>query len=153
MPNITHTISTPVDLNKAMSAITSLDGLNSWWTTDTTGDPSEGGVLAFRFDGGGPDMSVEKVSETEVIWKCISGPEEWLGTTIEFDFQKDEDGGTALYFTHRGWAEETPFHYHCSMKWASFLLSLKAYVEQGNGMPFPDDIQIEDAMTRLPSAA
>ncbi len=143
MPNITHTISTSVDLNKAMSAITSLNGLNNWWTTETTGDPSEGGVLAFRFGGGGPDMSVEKVTENEVIWKCVSGPEEWLGTTIEFRFQREENGNTALYFTHRGWAEETPFHYHCSMKWASFLLSLKEYLDLGQGRPFPNDIQIE----------
>jgi hypothetical protein len=83
------------------------------------------------------------VAESEVIWKCVAGPEEWLGTTIEFRFQKNEDGNTGLYFTHRGWAEETPFHYHCSMKWASFLLSLKEYLELGRGRPFPNDIQID----------
>ncbi len=142
MPNITHTISTSTKINEALSAITSLNGLNSWWTTETTGDPAEGGVLAFRFGGGGPDMSVEKVTECEVIWKCVSGPEEWLGTTIEFRFQIGEDGNTALYFTHRGWAEETPFHYHCSMKWASFMLSLKEYLDLGQGRPFPNEIQI-----------
>ena len=143
MPNITHTISTSVAINEALPAITTLDGLNSWWTTETTGDPLEGGILAFRFGGGGPDMSVEKVAESEVIWKCVAGPEEWLGPTIEFRFQKNEDGNTGLYFTHRGWAEETPFHYHCSMKWASFLLSLKEYLELGRGRPFPNDIQID----------
>jgi hypothetical protein len=147
MPNITHTISTSVEIKEALSAITSLDGLNSWWTTDSKGDPTKGGVLAFRFGGGGPDMSVEKVTEREVIWKCVSGPEEWLGTTVEFRFQMEEGGNTALYFTHRGWAEETPFHYHCSMKWASFMLSLKEYLDLGQGRPFPNDIQIEGPTT------
>jgi len=143
MPNITHTISTTAEINEALSAITSLVGLRNWWTTETSGDPVVGGVIAFRFGGGGPDMSVEKVTENEVIWKCVVGPEEWLGTTIEFDFQKNDDGNTVLRFTHRGWASETPFHYHCSMKWASFLLSLKEYLELGQGRPFPDDIQID----------
>lgn len=142
MPNITHTISISVEMKQVLTAITSLDGLNNWWTTETTGDPLEGGVIAFRFGGGGPDMSVEKANENEVIWRCVSGPEEWLDTTIEFRFQKNEDGHTALYFTPRGWAEESPFHYHCSMKWASFLLSLKEYLELGQGRPFPNDIQI-----------
>mgnify|MGYP004006818453 FL=1 len=144
MANITHTITTSVDISEAMAAITTLAGLNSWWTKETTGDPTQGGVLAFRFGGhGGPDMSVETVTEGEVIWKCISGPPEWLGTTIEFSFLTNDGGDTALYFTHRGWAEETPFHYHCSMKWASFMLSLKTYFDLGQGRPFPDDIQID----------
>ncbi|HER27333.1 MAG TPA: SRPBCC domain-containing protein [Rhodospirillales bacterium] len=143
MANITHAINISVKIKKAMLAITSLPGLNSWWTTETTGDPAQGGVLAFRFgDHGGPDMSVDKVTESAVIWSCIAGPEEWLGTTIEFSFQVDDRGNTELRFTHRGWAEETPFHYHCSMKWASFLLSLKEYFDLGQGRPFPDDIQI-----------
>ncbi len=144
MANITHTISTSVKIDEVMAALTSLEGLNSWWTTETTGDPAEGGRLAFRFGGhGGPDMSVEKVTESEVVWRCVAGPEEWLGTTIEFDLRTNEGGDTALYFTHRGWAEETPFHYHCSMKWASFLLSLKEYFDLGQGRPFPNDIQID----------
>ncbi len=146
MSNITLAISTSAAMEQAMSALTTLDGLNKWWTTDTTGNPHEGGVISFRFDGGGPDMAVEKVRENEVIWKCLSGPEEWIGTTIEFRFQKADDGPTALFFAHRGWADETPFHYHCSMKWASFLLSLKQYLELGEGRPFPNDIQIVDPM-------
>ncbi len=28
-------------------------------------------------------------------------------------------------------------------KWATFLLSLRDYVEQGQGQPFPDDVKIE----------
>jgi len=144
MANITHTISTSVKINEAMAAFTSLEGLNNWWTTETTGDPGQGGRLAFRFgDHGGPDMAVEKVTESEVIWRCVAGPGEWLGTTIEFDLRATEGGDSALYFTHRGWAEETPSHYHCSMKWAAFLLSLKEYFDLGQGRPFPNDIQID----------
>ena len=78
----------------------------------------------------------------------MSGPEEWLGTFFEFRFATEDGGLTALYFTHGDWQEETPFHFHCSMKWARFLLSLKEYVELGKGRPFPDDIQIEAATTR-----
>ncbi len=148
MANITHAISTSVEMQAAISALTTLDGLSKWWTTDTTGDTRKGGIIAFRFGSGGLDMSVERVGDSEVIWKCVSGPEEWIGTTIEFRLQKSDDGQTALFFTHRGWADESPFHYHCSMKWASFLLSLKQYLELGEGRPFPDDIQIVDPITK-----
>ena len=36
------------------------------------------------------------------------------------------------------------FMYHCSTKWATFLLSLKQLIETGTGAPDPDDVQISD---------
>ncbi|NQV98396.1 MAG: SRPBCC domain-containing protein [Rhodospirillales bacterium] len=148
MPNITHKISTPAAAEDFFAAVSTLKGLRSWWTTDVSGDPEQGGVLAFRFGGGGPDMKVETREADRVVWRCIAGPDEWLNTTFEFRFVAEDKGLTALYFSHAGWQAETPFHFHCSMKWASFLLSLKEYVELGSGRPFPDDIQIEGATTR-----
>jgi len=148
MANITHKIATPASAEAFFKAVSTIDGLKSWWTTDVSGDASEGGVLAFRFGGGGPDFKIETLEDNRVLWRCVAGPEEWLKTSIEFRFEPEDDGLTGLYFTHGEWKEETPFHFHCSMKWASFLLSLKEYVELGTGRPFPDDIQIEAATTQ-----
>ena len=33
---------------------------------------------------------------------------------------------------------------HCSMKWATFLLSLKELVETGRGKPSPEDLKIDN---------
>ena len=144
MANITHAIRTTANISEVVSALTTLKGLDSWWTSTTSGDPSQGGTLQFRFgDHSGPDMSVEKVTKHKIIWKCISGPDEWLDTTIEFQLQDNDESGCHLMFTHRGWKNETAFHYHCSMKWASFLLSLKEFLELGTGRAFPNDIQID----------
>ena len=44
----------------------------------------------------------------------------------------------------RGWAEPVEFMYHCSTKWAVFLLSLKQLLETGHGAPDPDDVKISD---------
>jgi len=148
MVNITHQIATSSDIKTVMDALTTLEGLKGWWTTDTTGEPGLGGTIKFRFNGNGMDMRVETVADADVIWRCVSGPEEWLDTTLEFGLKSNNDNKTAIYFTHRNWAKETPFHYHCSMKWAAFLLSLKEHLELGKGRAFPDDIQIEDPVTR-----
>jgi len=148
MPNITHKIGVSAARMSVLDALTTLNGLCGWWTSTTTGVPALGGTILFRFDKQGLDMSVETQTDTDVTWRCTSGPDEWLPTTIEFHLEDDGRNGTALYFTHRNWAEENPFHYHCSMKWASFLLSLKEFVETGQGRPFPDDIQIEGPVGR-----
>jgi len=34
--------------------------------------------------------------------------------------------------------------YHCSTKWATFLMSLKQLVETGTGAPHPDDVRISN---------
>jgi hypothetical protein len=36
------------------------------------------------------------------------------------------------------------FVYHCSTKWAIYLMSLKQLVETGKGEPAPHDVQISN---------
>lgn len=123
-------------------ALTTVEGLSSWWTTDTSGDGDVGGVLAFRFALGGFDMEVtEAVPGRAVRWTVVAGPEEWVGTTVEFDLDHAEDQ-TVVRFAHRGWREPVDFMHHCSTKWATYLLSLKQMVETGTGRPHPDDVRL-----------
>jgi hypothetical protein len=41
------------------------------------------------------------------------------------------------------WKEPVEFIYHCSTKWAVFLLSLKLLIERGNGAPWPNEINLD----------
>ncbi|RZI87217.1 MAG: SRPBCC domain-containing protein [Microbacterium sp.] len=125
-------------------ALTTIDGLAGWWTTDTTGDPGPDGVIAFRFVPGGFDMAVRELVPGKLVrWEVLEGPAEWLGTEITFELRQDGHY-TIVLFAHRGWTEVGEFMYHCSTKWASFLLSLKELVETGTGRPAPADLQISD---------
>ena len=51
---------------------------------------------------------------------------------------------TVIVFGHRNWREAVEFMAHCSMKWATFLLSLRELVETGRGKPSPDDLKIDN---------
>ena len=75
-----------------------------------------------------------------VLWQVVGGPEEWIGTNISFELKQEGDYVIVL-FKHQGWKEPVEFMYHCSTKWATFLLSLKSLVETGKGTPNPDDIR------------
>ena len=143
MANICLSIGTKAAPAKLMQAITSIEGLRAWWTDGTSGATEPGGTIAFRFGGnGGFDMRVTKSDDAHVHWECISGPDDWLGTRIEFDLQPG-DKQNKLFFRHAGWRNENPHFHHCSTKWATFLLSLRDYVESGQGRPFPNDLKIE----------
>jgi uncharacterized protein YndB with AHSA1/START domain len=144
MPDILHRIATkattPADV---LPALTTIDGLASWWTTDTQGDADVDGVIRFRFVPGGFDMKVLEITPDRVRWEVADGPQEWKGTTITFDLKQDGEY-TVLLFKHEGWREQVEFMNHCSTKWASYLLSLKEYVETGKGAPSRNDYQISN---------
>lgn len=126
------------------AALTTIDGLAGWWTTDTTGDADLGGKIEFRFLPGGFVMEVVELIPGELVrWRVVDGPPEWLGTTVEWRLSL-VDGFTIVNFTHAGWADPVEFLSHCSTKWAIYLMSLKALVETGTGAPSPDDVAISD---------
>jgi uncharacterized protein YndB with AHSA1/START domain len=125
-------------------ALTTLDGLSGWWAENTTGETDVGGVIKFRFGPGGFDMAVrELVPGKAVRWEVVDGPEEWIGTEVSFELTQ-VNAFTIVLFEHRGWKEPVEFMYHCSTKWATFLLSLKQFLETGTGAPDPRDVQISD---------
>jgi uncharacterized protein YndB with AHSA1/START domain len=129
---------------KVYAALTTIDGLAGWWTEQTAGDPGVGGTLEFRFAPGGFDMEVIGLEPAQrVHWQVTDGPPEWLGTQVTFDLSQ-VDGYTIVLFAHEGWAEPGEFMHHCSTKWASYLLSLKALMETGTGAPAPHDVLISD---------
>lgn len=146
MPDIIHRVglksSSPNDVYKALATI---DGLSAWWTKETQGESRVGGVIQFRFgDKGGFDMKVLELDPaTGVLWHVVDGPEEWIGTKVSFRL-KQEDDFTIVLFKHEGWREPVEFMYHCSTKWALFLMSLRSLVETGKGAPHPNDIPIDN---------
>ncbi|GAA1089354.1 SRPBCC domain-containing protein [Kitasatospora arboriphila] len=144
MFDILHRIGVTSSPEAVYDALTTIDGLAGWWTEDTTGDSEVGGVARFRFLPGGFDMKVLETKPAErVLWEVVDGPEEWIGTQVRFEL-KQEDDCTIVLFRHLGWREPVEFMYHCSTKWASYLLSLKKYVETGTGDPAPRDVQISN---------
>jgi hypothetical protein len=72
----------------------------------------------------------------------VDGPPEWIGTTVSFDLRQEDDYVVVL-FEHQGWKEPVDFMHHCSTKWATYLMSLKALVETGEGSPSPRDVKID----------
>ena len=145
MPDILHKvgIKSP-SLDGVYKALTTVEGLSGWWTSDTRGESKVGGVLQFRFGSGGFDMKVLELQPAKhVLWQVIDGPEEWVGTKVSFDLKQNGDW-TIVLFKHQGWKEPVEFMHHCSTKWGSFLMSLKSLVETCQGAPAPHDVQISD---------
>lgn len=138
MPDILHRVGINASPEVVFAALTSIDGLSHWWTTDCRGEPGRGGTIDFGFCR----MKVAELRKDELVkWQCISGPEEWLGTDVTFRLEH-KDNQTFVLFKHANWKEPVEFMHHCSTKWATFLLSLKNLLERDEGRPAPYDVKL-----------
>jgi uncharacterized protein YndB with AHSA1/START domain len=151
MFDILHRVGVRSSMEKTYDAIATPAGVAAWWTADTTGGDQVGGTMKTDFTNGetgeyigGFQLAVEElVPNQRVAWRVIGGPEEWVGTSITFDLKREGDYAV-VNFSHAGWREPVEFMGHCSTKWATYLLSMKSYVETGVGQPAPADVQISN---------
>jgi uncharacterized protein YndB with AHSA1/START domain len=142
MDEIRHRVGIRAPRAQVRAKLTTIEGLATWWTRDVAGDPGVGGSLEFSFGTPEPSLVMEVVEVTDgrVAWRCAVGPDEWVGGTLTFDLEQTGDE-TVLKFTQT-WREPVDFMFHCSTKWAFFLLGMKASLEGGEGTPFPGELQI-----------
>jgi len=144
MVDILHRVAIRSSAAEVYAALTTVEGLAGWWTTNTGGEGNGvGGVLRFAFRGGGFDMKVLELDPGKrVLWEVVAGPDEWIGTHVSWDL-KQADDYTIVLFKHEGWKEPVEFMHHCSTHWAVFLMSLKSLIETGKGAPDPHDVRID----------
>jgi uncharacterized protein YndB with AHSA1/START domain len=150
MVDIIHRIGIKAPAAKVYAALSTVEGVAGWWTKETSGESRPGGTVQVLFRArSGKELGkmafevTELTPDRDVRWRFESGPDEWIGTEVTFNLSQKGDY-TLLSFGHRNWREAIDFTAHCSMKWATFLLSLKQLVETGTGQPAPDDLKIDD---------
>jgi hypothetical protein len=104
-------------------------------------------------------MKITALRSSELVnWACISGADEWIGTTLTFQlesgdkkklldlhpetsdqlFQQRSDNVTLLILHHDGWKDYSLMYAECSYTWGQFLRSLKLFCETGTGRPWPN---------------
>lgn len=127
---------TPDAVYKALS---STDGLASFWTPAVSGSTDAGGSLTFGFAEAPVDLEMAVTNSdasTFVAWEC-SGPwPNWGGTKVSWALTPSETG-TMVVFRHDGWDDAVGDAELGSVAqtWAMTLQALKAYAE--TGIPAP----------------
>ena len=150
MVDIIHRIGIRSSAAEVYNALSTIKGLANWWTEEVDGNEKTGGKIEFTFRSEAGEVKGQMVMEVQELnppkflrWRCLSGPDEWIGTDITFQLSEQDDQ-IIILFGHRNWREAVEFTAHCSMKWAVFLLSLREYLETGKGKPSPHDLKIDN---------
>ncbi len=135
MAEIKHLVKIESPTEDVYRALTTQEGITSWWTSDADVKREEGEVSEFRFFKGASlkRMQIIKLVEDALVkLRCIEGPETWKHTELHFVLdQEDEDGATVLHFSHIGWRSKGSIFQLCSFDWAMYLNALRNYVESG----------------------
>ena len=127
--------------SRVYRALSSLEGLQSWWTPLVSGSSDAGGDLRFEFEGLEESIVMhveETIMPTFVRWTCLghSGHPEWIGTQPTFTMMESKPHECVLDFHHIGLKRELSCYQQCERGWHHFLGSIAAYAESGQGTPF-----------------
>lgn len=139
MVDILHQIIIDAIPSEVYSAITSEQGLKSWWTTDVGGESKVGSVLIFGFYKRSVvfRMRIDKLSPYETInWTCLGDPAEWKDTKLVWELKQKNNNQTILTFSHTGWPSTEGEYKMCNTTWGHLMMLLKDYVEKGMINPF-----------------
>jgi uncharacterized protein YndB with AHSA1/START domain len=118
-------------------ALTTIDGIASWWGT-TAGSAEQGGALHVGFGSDRQiDLVVVAARPDRVEWFVEAAPftPEWDGTTIEFEVSA-KGSGSELRFRHLGLTPKLECFDMCHEGWTHYLGSLVAHVDRGEGDPY-----------------
>jgi uncharacterized protein YndB with AHSA1/START domain len=124
-----------------VEALTSTEGLSSFWTSNSIAEPIEGNEARFGFkDAPVPlRMRVDRIEPNEVAWTCLGDFPMWEDTAVSWSLSPEEEhGGTRVLFRHSGFPVEQPEWDFASIAftWAGILGRLKVLAETGTAEPY-----------------
>lgn len=136
--SIILTVDTEADPEAVTTALTTREGLASFWTSDVDASPEVGSTIRLGFVPAPVDleMTVAAIEPgRRVEWECQGPWPYWGGTRVEWTILEGDTRQVML--AHRGWSEEQPEPEFGSVAqvWAMVLQALKSYVESGISAP------------------
>jgi uncharacterized protein YndB with AHSA1/START domain len=123
-------------------ALTTTEGLASWWTTQVNGDAATvGAQVTFTFRGAfNPRMRITAIGRPErVEWEGVGGHDAWGATAIRFALAPTASG-TLVRFWHDLGNDGDDHYGGANFIWGYYLDSLRLLCETGTGKPFPVEV-------------
>lgn len=138
MFSIHHDITIKSSAEKIFNAITTSEGLDAWWTKQSSGSPTMGAEYRFYFTKG-YDWFAKVLLVTpnkQIMFKMISADEDWMDTLLTFTIIKKENNTCLLRFDHTEWRSINDHFRRTSYCWAIYLRGIKKYLEEGLITPY-----------------
>ena len=138
MQAIHHVFTIAAPPARIYRALTTIDGLSGWWTTEVGGSPEPGATITFTFAGDfNPRMRVRELEpDRRVAWEFAGGHANWDGSTFEFQLERSDAGTLVRFWQFYGRALSEDDYGIYTYNWGYYLESLRLLCETGQGKPF-----------------
>ena len=137
MTDINHEIKIKAIPESVFAALTKADGLKGWYSAHVEGDGMPGHAWRFRFTDRPTFLweVTESTAPTRVVWRCVEGPGDSVGTDVTVQLSQPEPDSTLVELAHTGWPGTHGNYRKCNTHWGVLLHHLKEYVETGVASP------------------
>ena len=136
MATITQHIRIHAAPETVFKALSTKEGLESWFTTNIEGDVRQGETALFRFPKNETfRWKFAELTPSRVVWECLDGPGVAKGTTATFHLSPDGVGDTLVTCGHENWPEGHKALETCDALWGILLGHLREYAETGKLVP------------------
>jgi uncharacterized protein YndB with AHSA1/START domain len=123
-------------------AVSTEDGLRSFWTPDVDARSEVGSIARFGFEKAPMDlrMRIDRLEPgSEVGWTCVGDFPYWDGTKVRWSLAPNPEGpGTRVTFSHTGWPADQPEYEYASVSytWGQIVARLHDVLGSGRSDPY-----------------
>ena len=139
MPDILHDFPIKAPLEQVFRAVSTAEGLATWWTQRSAGTPLHGAEYELGFGPGYEWRATvtRYVPNSEVEFEMVHADSDWTRTRVGIQLEPRECG-TWVRFSHRGWPTANEHFRVSSCCWAMYLRVLRRSLEHGESVPYDD---------------
>jgi uncharacterized protein YndB with AHSA1/START domain len=143
MADIFHELPIRASRDRVFRAISSPEGLDTWWTKTSAGRAEVGAIYDLGF---GPEYQWQArvtacTSDRAFELEFTRSDDDWNGTRVGFQLE-DRNDRTWLTFHHIGWPSLNEHFRVSCMCWASYLRVLRRSLEYGEQVPYEDRLDV-----------
>tara|TARA_X000000950_G_C13777678_1_gene603744 strand:+ start:627 stop:1061 length:435 start_codon:yes stop_codon:yes gene_type:complete len=126
-----HLFHINASVDKVFKALTNVNEMRNWYTTEISGESSIDQLINFKF---GTIEFIVKVTALEVnkkiVWECVDTTMPFVGHTYTFELD-ESDAKTRILLTVLGFEEQNDMYANMNFSWGKYLESLRQYCQKG----------------------
>lgn len=127
-------INAPID--KVFTALSSIEELKLWYTTEVQGSSKLNEIIEFKF--GGVDFHtkvIELVANEKIVMECVATSLPLVGQKVTYELDQNDEK-TRVRFSQDGFDELDDFYANMNFSASKYLESLRQFCQNGNSEAF-----------------
>ena len=133
---IHHLLHINAPIEKVFTALSSIEELKLWYTTEVQGSSKLNEIIEFKF--GGVDFHtkvIELVANEKIVMECVATSLPLVGQKVTYELDQNDEK-TRVRFSQDGFDELDDFYANMNFSASKYLESLRQFCQNGTSEAF-----------------